>query len=183
MATSDEVAIDYDELIVRLNQLHDDRRTARLNRLYYQELLNRSQSLNRRFDVFTALANSAAIGSWVLWSTSSGKIAWAIVGAVATLVGIIKPFFKLPEEIEMYAGLYSGFYGVEAEYGAILNEAKATRGLTAARIARLADLGAHMAALGAKDTRSVNKKLQVQFTNQVNVDLPPEKLWMPVKPT
>ena len=58
---------------------------------YFEELATRYQIIDRRLNIFLALASSSSIATWAIWQRLD--LLWAIILAVATLVNVIKPYF------------------------------------------------------------------------------------------
>ena len=59
--------------------------------LYYKELFQKYQLVERRLNIFLALTSSGSIASWVIWNEL--QFIWAIIIATSTVIIVIKPYF------------------------------------------------------------------------------------------
>src|SRR4051794_38123475 len=67
-------------------------RESLINARYYGCKLHRAQTLNMWFEIVLAVgATGSGVAGWSLWNEGSGKIAWAALAGVASVLAVVKP--------------------------------------------------------------------------------------------
>lgn len=94
--------------------VYDLYRTARLNKYYYAEKLNKTEWLNSIVELIIAISTptSAIAGIWFLQS-EYGQQFFKLCIAVATILSVVKPFLKLPKKIKDYDHCFSTYKSFE----------------------------------------------------------------------
>jgi hypothetical protein len=169
------VAPEYEKARV----INDELRNAALSRRYYGCLLVRTKRIVLTLDVLVAVSTSVAVAAWNLWQAGPGTAVWKVLGGVATLVAVIKPFLNLAKEVERYSDLVSGWTSVYYDLkqinvrmrtsGSIPEEAWSAYEATQQRVKDL----------GGKEDPRINQSLLKQLFETIKQEIPPETLWWP----
>lgn len=162
----------------QLCRLADLLRSARLNQLYYGQRLQRCQSWSFWMDAALAIGTSGAVGSFALWSTAPGSIAWQSIVAAVAILTVLKPLFGLPKAIERYAGLFGHYSSLYYELKSLHADVRTAHEFdeSARRILERAEAGYR--ALSPEDDPSYSTKVVGALADRVNQELPPEHLWV-----
>lgn len=70
---------------------------------FIERQLEKSESIDRTFKIILAIASSASIGAWVIWSQLSWV--WASIIAFSQVVSAINPFLPYKNRIKAYSQL------------------------------------------------------------------------------
>jgi hypothetical protein len=80
--------------------VYDNLRTIALNEKYYSERIVSKEKIALYLDISIALFTSSAIAKFPIWETQIGSVIWPIVGGIAVILSIIRPFLKLSDKIK-----------------------------------------------------------------------------------
>ena len=70
---------------------------------FIERLLEKAEQIDRCIKIILAVASSASIGAWVIWSKYS--YIWAGVIAISQVISAISPFLPYKNEIKSYSPL------------------------------------------------------------------------------
>lgn len=163
----------------RVWQLYDALRTALLNKKYYGCRLVVQRRLNFWLEWILAFATSTAVAAWAIWKQDFGANLWAVIGAIAVILSITKPLLKLPEDLERLGRLHTGFTAAHADLTALVEEVRATRGVTPEHVAEYQRIRTRLHELATHDDPRPNTRLKEQCTQEVLNELPQEQFWSP----
>jgi hypothetical protein len=91
-------------------EVHDTLRTTDLNVRYYSTILLRTKNWRLAMDlVISILSPSGAVAALAIWKSSTGIIIWSWLLLIPTVIGIIKPIFKIDELISKLEKTLSGY--------------------------------------------------------------------------
>ncbi len=104
--------------------VHDMHRTARLNIKYYCRKLNYIDNWDKSIDIASAITTPAAVAGLTFWQEGYGKLIWAIIGALTSMLSIAKLFLKLSDKIRKMEEIIGDYRRIEHDLYLINVEAK-----------------------------------------------------------
>jgi hypothetical protein len=160
--------------------MYNTYRTAAMNEKYYANRLSHLTNWNRYYEIALAIGTSTAIASWAVWeANSTAKTVRAIFSGLITLLAIIKPFLKLPEQIEKYSTLHTGYRALYLNLDSIVSTIRRRNGVTS-EVQKLFDAAQEQyRSLALNDAVNINQKVLEQCQRLVNREIPVESLWYP----
>ena len=115
----------------RLRRVYDNYRAVWMSRDYYACRLDYLQKCNLWYEIVVAIgASGSAVSGWYVWQTQAGAFVWALIAGAAALLAILKPILQLPKQIERYSKLYTGYCDLTYDYGKLVDDVRATGGIT-----------------------------------------------------
>ncbi|HEX8475082.1 MAG TPA: hypothetical protein VF666_13715 [Pyrinomonadaceae bacterium] len=164
----------------RLKRVYDNYRTARMSREYYACRLSFFQNCNFWYEIVLAIGTSgSAISGWYVWQTATGKTVWAILTGAAALLAILKPALQLPKHIEQYSKLHTGYSSLSYDYGKLVDDIKATGGITREMTKSLNKAEERFKELALQDDPKPSEKLLRDCQGKVKKHVPPFAVWYP----
>jgi len=101
----------------KLNQpvldVYKDYKTAAWNVCIQQAELDRLQKRNKRIEIPLAILASSSVAGLAVWETFAGGVAWKVLGVATAILAIVKPFLRIPEEIEQRGKMLADYCGLE----------------------------------------------------------------------
>ena len=82
--------------------------------IYYDELATYYQVIDRRMNVFLALASSGSIASWAIWEEFN--FIWALIIAISTVINVIKPYFPYHKYVNEISKMSAQLDNLSWEY-------------------------------------------------------------------
>lgn len=176
----DIAPIDYEALRAELGVIYDTYRTAAMNEKYYANRLTHITNRNRIYEIVLAIGTSTAIAAWAIWEQNDwAKIFWAAFSGLITLLAIVKPFLKMPEEIEKYSTLHTGYRALYLNLHSIASKIRRKSKVTS-EIQELFDAAQDQyKSLALNDVVNIDNRILEQCQQQVNREIPVESLWYP----
>jgi hypothetical protein len=176
----ESVPPDYEALRAELGVIYDTYRTAAMNEKYYANRLTYLTNLNRYYEIALAIGTSTAIAAWAIWDINSlAKGFRAVFSGAITLLAIIKPFLKMPEDIEKYSTLHTGYRALYLNLNSIVSTIRRKSKVTS-EVQQLFDAAqGQYRSLALNDSVSINQKILEQCQQQVVREIPVESLWYP----
>lgn len=176
----DATPVDYEALRAELGVIYDQFRTAAMNEKYYANRLTHLTNWNRYYEIVLAIGTSTAIAAWAIWEQNNwGKVFWAGFSGVVTLLAIIKPFLKLPDQIEKYSTLHTGYRALYLNLQSIVSKIRRKSRLTP-DVQELFDAAQDQyRALALSAVVNINEKVLERCQQQVLREVPVESLWYP----
>lgn len=115
-----------------------------------------------------------------LWEQNNWtKIFWAVFFGMITLLAIVKPFLKMPEEIEKYSTLHTGYRALYLNLHSIAAKIRRKSKVTS-EIQELFDAAQDQyKSLVLNDVVNIDNRILEQCQLQVNRETPVESLWYP----
>jgi hypothetical protein len=140
--------------------------------------------LNRYYEIVLALGTSTAIAGWALWTLNDWtKVTWSVFSGVITLLAISKPFLKMPEDIEKYSTLHTGYRALYLNLESIVSKIRRKSMLTS-EVRELFDAAQDQyKSLALNDAVNINRKILNEMQEQVNQEITVESLWYPSRQT
>jgi hypothetical protein len=93
--------------------LHDDYRTAILNKCYYGHKLSFFSRVNVGFEILIAMgatgSTGAGIANLTIWTGPPGILAWAAVSGTAVVLSTLKPIINIGKQIERCGKLWGEY--------------------------------------------------------------------------
>lgn len=155
-------------------------RTALMNRKYYGYRLSAVKTWNTRLEIVIAVGTSSAVGAMVIWeSTSVGANVWAILGGLAVLFAVVKPFLNLSKRVENYSELFVGHGDVYYDLKTITMELARVRDYTDKVHEAFERALERIKQLAPKDDPKINDKLRRRAFEEVKKEITVESLWWP----
>ena len=159
--------------------INDELRNAALSRRYYGCLLIRTKRIVLTLDILVALSTSAAVAAWNLWQGGAGAYVWKILGALATLVAVIKPFLNLSKEVERYSDLVSGWTAVYYDLKEINVRMRTSDSIPEDAWSAYEATQKRVKDLGGKEDPRIDQGLLRLLFETIKLEIPPETLWWP----
>jgi hypothetical protein len=164
-----------------LDIIHDEYRTALMNKKYYGARLERFKRINRLLEIAIALGATTGTGvaGLAIWKQGYGTPAWAVISGLAIILSAIKPILDYPKQIERYAKL-AGEYAAHFETLRIMQQdINASRKLTTEQVETFNQVRKRSAELAVLDDAHPNASTLRRAFDEVKKEIPPEALWMP----
>lgn len=180
LALADTVPVDYEALRAELSVMYDAYRNAAMNEKYYANRITHLTNWNRYYEIILAIGTSTAILSWAVWDiNSTAKAFRAVFSGLITLLAIIKPFLKMPEDIEKYSTLHTGYRALYLNLNSIVSTIRRKSAVTS-EVQQLFDAAQEQyRSLALNDAVNINQKILEQCQRQVIREIPVESLWYP----
>jgi hypothetical protein len=174
------VPVDYEALRAELGVMYDTYRTAAMNEKYYANRLTHLTNWNRYYEIALAIGTSTAIAAWAIWEQNSwARVFWAVFSGLITLLAIIKPFLKMPEGIEKYSTLHTGYRALYLNLHSIVSTIRRKSAVTS-EVQQLFDAAQDQyRSLALNDAVNINQKIVNQCQQAVIREIPVESLWYP----
>lgn len=177
---SDQNKVDISELLICIYNTY---RTALLNRKYYSIKLQRYQRYNSLMEVAIAIGatGNGIVASLAIWKSIVGQYLWLIIVAVATILSVIKPIIKVSRRVEVYANLYSGHTSIYCDLKHIVEDIAVSKSIPRQihekyKVIRQKAAELELVSEDSGNDRELIRKLQAE----VNQEIPPQNLWIPV---
>jgi hypothetical protein len=163
----------------RAEAINDLYRTALFNRLYYATQLRRYRRCSVIADVLVAVGSSTAIAALTFWQQNDGKIIWQGIGGGSALVGILRPAFRLSDQVQRYGELVTGYTALTFDCENLARQMKIDDAISDTTWNQYEALIERMRELGIKDDSVVSPKILAAYKTEVNRRIPMEALWWP----
>jgi len=167
------------DIFERARAINDDYRTAAMSRLYYACRLRYVRRINLAFELTIAIAGSATIATWNIWTTGILATLWKILGATAAVLAVIKPLANFSKRIERYSALVADYGGMFFDLDRLILEMKADRNVSDELWARFLGIHQRTKGLGIRDDPVPRKRLHRKCFETINIQIPATFLWWP----
>lgn len=162
-----------------LLEIYDLYRTVLLNRKYYARRLDLTKKMNLWLEICLAVGTSGTIGAWAIWKTGYGQYIWIVIAGGAAILAVIKPIVQLSKGIERYSKLYVGYSDLFYDLQEVVGDIRKSRLFTKEMSNAVKNARNRIKKLALEDDPQPRQKLLVQCYNEVNREIPPERLWIP----
>ncbi len=167
-----------------VSEIHDDRRTTRLNIHYYGTKLKWYENTNMLIEIVIAITagGSAISGFWFL-KEPIGTLIWGWLTGIAGIAGVMKPFLKIPQQIKLYDQALNGYRALEAELSEIVSQLKKDDSYSrkVEEIHKKANLRKRKLMENSPE-RTPTEWLRRKYWDKVNEEIPVESLFYPKEP-
>jgi hypothetical protein len=168
------------EFAGQLEILYDHYRDACLNQKYYGHRYQRIERWNSGIEITIAIGSATStIGAWPLWQSNIGKVFWAAIAGVSTILAVMKPFLNYSEKMKRLSRLHMGYLEAAAELREAVNEVRVTKSLSAEASAIHKRVRKILMKLVKEDEPKPNRKLIERLQAEVNKEIPLHSLWFP----
>lgn len=162
-----------------LRLLHNEYRTALLNRKYYGCRLARFQTLNKWFEGLIAVgASGSGVAGLALWKTETGVYVWGAISGASIILAVLKPIIGLSKEIERYSKLAGEYASLSESLRQIEADVTANQEIRTEQVDAFRQLLGRNAELSALDDqhpdRNLIKRLQEEVISETS-----GALWVP----
>ena len=168
---------------IRLKNLYDQYRTARMNREYYGCRLHSYQQINLIYEIVLALGTSSAVAGFYFWKTEAGKEMWAAFGVVVVILSVLKPVLQLSKKVERYSRLHAGYGALFYDLKGVVDDAREAGGLDPKMKELIDKAGVRYRELGVEDDPKASDKLLRKCQESVKRSTPPFQEWWPEQST
>lgn len=167
-----------------LRMIHDEYRTALLNKKYYAARLDRYKTINRYSEIAIALGatTGTSIAGLAIFKQGYGTAAWAVISGISMVLSVIKPIMNLPKEVERYSKLTGEYASMFGTLRIIEQDISASQSLTSEQIEVFNQVRKRTVDLLTLDDTNPNRRLLEKLQDEVNKEIPPSILWMPMPP-
>lgn len=163
-----------------LSALYNDFRTARMNQIYYGERLARQKRRNFCLELMIAIGTSGtSVSAWPLWQTNGGRLAWASLAGLSTVLAIIKPLLGWTDEIGRLSRLFAGHGEVAFDLDRVIHKVRQETCVTPEIEGTVDAARERMGKLSPDDDPRPDEKIRRVAFDQVNCEIPQSSLWMP----
>lgn len=135
---------------------------------------------NLGYEIFLALATSAAVAGFSFWEVDIGKAIWTSVGGIAAVLSVLKPILKLPETFQRKQELLASYMILDHDLNTIRIEIQFRHKYDEALKKQFTRALERKAELVKKDTdSSPNQRLRRLCYDEVVRELPVESFYIP----
>lgn len=170
---------DYTQQQAEVVRLHDRFKRCLMDQKYYASRLSTYQRWDTGTNLFAGIAMLVSLATRT--ATGWASIASYGLGALAALLFIGKPIFKVSEQIERYTFLFCGFSECFHRIETLLADIRAFGEVTADHRLRSAEIFDRCANLAVREDISVSHKKLQRLKEEVEQAIPAESLWLPSK--
>lgn len=168
----------------RLKRIYDDYRTVHMSREYYACRLALLKRWNLAYDIILAVGASGVgasgtVVSWQLLQTPVGKTSWALFAGLVAIMSILKPILQIPEKIERYSKLHTGYCDLFYDFRELVENVNSTGGITQEMTDSLDRTRKRYRDLALQDEVKPNIKLLRKCQSEVNRKTPLFDEWCP----
>ena len=142
-------------------------------------MLARYKFWDRLTGIVTAVSSSSAVGGTAVLRTGWGANAFTALGAVSALVLVIRPFFKLSENIEGYSKLHYGFTVLFYQIENLVADIRRNNGMDQGHRTEAHKIVEQFNNLTLLEDASVSKTRVAGFQDEVDRAVPGDSLWLP----
>ena len=148
-----EVPMDLEATKVQLRYIYNSYRTALLNRKYYGHRLTWYQNFNETMEIAIAIgaAGSGGVAGFAIWGTITGRYAWLLISATATILGVVKPIIRTGVRIENYTKLYTGHSSIYLELKSLVEDIEVSKAIPSKVVEQYVSIKKQIAELGGLD--------------------------------
>jgi len=164
---------------VVMRHIHDERRTARMNCIYYEKRLKQLQRWNLAVEILIALATSSGVAGLAFWKSDPGRLIWGAVAALAAIASAVKPLLGLSKRVETTTQLRQGYLQSFLAFNRLALQIEGDGEVTAAHLAQHDKLADQLEALAKQDEIDPRLRLLRAAQLLVAAEMPIETLWMP----
>jgi hypothetical protein len=175
--------------------LWDQARDAAVYDLYFGDKAASVVARNRQGEIIVAVtAPGSVISGWALWNFSLPSVAtlgtpeiafghylWIALGAVASIIALVKPIMRPDLTIANYTRLYSEYRSLNRGFAALVRSVQ-RRGVDADVEDRCEKLEERMTNADQLRPPKINEPLKATCRQKVLAEYPPETLWAPKVP-
>jgi hypothetical protein len=164
---------------VAMQRIHDQHRTARMSCIYYEKRLKALQRQHLLLEIAIAVGTSSGVAGLAFWKGDIGRIIWGAIAAVAAITSAVKPLLGLPRRIEQMTQLRQGYQHTYFGFGKLARQVEENGELTAEDARRSEMLTDELEGVSKQDEIDPRMGLLKAAQEQVNRELPIERMWMP----
>jgi len=176
---AEENMFDEGAMFNPVRDLYFQYRTVCLNRKYYGYRLQAIRGWDKFFEIVIAIGTSSVVGGWSLWHAGIGSTIWAVLGGLTALVAVIKPFLQFSKQVERYTKLFIGYGDTFYDLELLVSEIGRKRNYNDEMEMAYHKTLDRLKQLAADDDPQPNRKLVLKCTDEVNKEIPMERLWWP----
>ena len=151
-----------------------------MNVKYLQAIMRR---LNRRdfwHEVLIAITTSSAVAGISFWGTVLGGWLWRAIGAVATILSVLKPLLRLRDKIKRTSELLASYHILDFDLNRIRIEIERRKKYEEPLAKQFLKALERKRELVKKDVESsIDDKLRVVCRKKVDREMPPESFYVP----
>jgi hypothetical protein len=146
---------------------------------YYASRLTFYRQINKVYEIVLAIGTSAAIAGWAVFQENPGKTFWAIFSGIVTILVILKPILQIPQDIEYFTNLHTGYRALVVNLRAIVTKIKRQEGLTPQMVEIFDATQKQYEGLSLKEETKPNRKVLDKYKREVAEEIRASDLWYP----
>lgn len=160
--------------------VYDVYRTARLNVLYYGYRLKGLRRKNFITELVLAISVSSGVAGLWFWGTVAGGIIWKIIVTSAAFIAIIKPLIKLSDQIQEQSAIHAAWRELDDELQKLSIRIR-HRGEYDSELQNrfLSLMEVKSDIVKGETAEAIDEKLRQKCYEQVNLELPYDKFFVP----
>ncbi len=162
-----------------VRDLYDNYRTAYMNRKYYGYRLATVKRWNTGAEIVIAIGASSAIGG--LFLGNKLEVFWQVYGGLVALLAIAKPFLQFSKQVERYTKLFVGHGDTYYDLYLIVAEVNRKEAFNSSMQKSYRETLERLKQLAAEDDPLPSQRLVRRCFDEVNREIPVERLWWPAK--
>jgi hypothetical protein len=174
------------EKMERTLEVHQDYRVVRLNVLYYADIMAREKRWKSAWEISLSVLTLVTFVDvcFLVWLPS--VLAIQVVGVAAALLAavlaLITPFLPIFKDLERHARLYFEYNSMLYAFRELEADMAAADDFTPEMLKEFLRIKDWITNLSEHDDpTSDSRKIELLY-DQVNREIPPESLWMPMEP-
>jgi len=163
-------------------QLHDFRKTVRLNWRFYQRELRQWRRWNNisEFVIAATASGSAIAGLTVLWQDGAGKNVWLGLSILAAVLSTLKPILKTSKRIETLVKVTKEYAMLDGQCESLAMDCEHNQTYADRHYQHLKKMMKKRNELKATMAdEKVNSTVIEELQDQVNRELPADQLYVP----
>ena len=165
--------------------IYDEFRDAVFNKEYYAYRIKKTRRILKNIDIFLAIfAGGSGIAGYAFWETTVfglqlGQMSFAFLAGFAVMLGIIKPYLKLEDEIERLSSIHSSYSALEHSLDDLVAKVKTDKRVDRNTKTVYDVLRKVRGMLISKEDKSPNQKVTERMQAIVNRRYPKTYFWYP----
>ena len=164
----------------RLREIYDLYRTASMNSKYYGDRLAFWRKWNTRLEIITALGTSGAVAAFAFWQSDAGRVIWGVVAIIAVILNVVKPIIGFSSKIEKYSTLFSRYSDLFTDLERLVSKVYQDKALSDSIMQSFFEAQLRIQWLSTQEDSSQSDKRVLKYYEEVNREIPLERLWIPV---
>ena len=162
-----------------LQHIYDCYRDVFVGWKYSAARLTRIQRQSRWIEIFLALAAPGAVGGWTIWHTATGATVWALFAGTVLVLTVAKPFMNWQSEVERRTAIYVDFNALYFELKNLVIQISTDGGVSSETQKKFFEAWLRYTKIAGDEDPVRAKRLLRRCQEDLDREIPPEKLWMP----
>jgi len=165
--------------IRKIYWIYDKYRTALLNVKYYGHKLIWARRINLYMELLIAVTASSGVSGWAIWGKEGWALVWSLMAGAAAILATVKPLLPLTKNVATYSKLFGGHKSNYHALEELVKRIETEQVWTKEMEAEFAYISKQDREMAGDDDPKPSKRLVAKFTEEVNLQIPVDRLWCP----